>query len=142
MNFRVFSLIILFGVVGLSVFGFLGVSCERGGSWHCCIAEIMYQTACPHGDQSAYIDFHFGALKSFSAAVFGDAVPAFTFIFFVFLAALTPVFARNNEIPKKITINLFGLFNDFQESIFLFKQKYIRWLALHENSPAFLKTPV
>ena len=139
MNLPITILLIL-SIAGLAAFGFLGVLCESGAGHNCCIAELIAKTvtgqACPQNNALAYIDFHFGALKSLSTAVFG----AFDFVFIIFgLMGMVLVLARTgiyHKINLRLPLLLHYLSQDPMEGVFQFKKKYIRWLSLLEKCDA------
>lgn len=136
------TILLILSIVGLAAFGFLGFLCQNGGGHNCCIAEIIAKTVnrqtCPHNNIAAYIDFHFGALKSLSTAVFGAS--DFVFVIFVLLSmvvvlAMSGVYQRIN---LRLPVFLHYLSREPSESVFQFKKKHIRWLALRERRDACL----
>ena len=139
MNLPITILLIL-SIAGLAAFGFLGVLCESGAGHNCCIAELIAKTvtgqACPQNNALAYIDFHFGALKSLSTAVFGVS----DFVFMIFgLIGMVVALARTgvyHKISLRLPLLLHYLSQDPMEGVFQFKKNYLRWLALRERRDA------
>ena len=137
------TILLILSIIGLAAFGFFAVLCENGAGHNCCIAEIIAKTvtrqACPQNNALAYIDFHFGALKSLSTAVF-DA-PLFLFLAIVLLGLISVVLSSRifeHKINSRFSLFLYYLSQDSMEGVFQFKKSYLRWLALRERRDACL----
>src|SRR3989338_8134978 len=134
------TILLILSIIGLAAFGFFAVLCENGAGHNCCIAEIIAKTvtrrACPQNNALAYIDFHFGALKSLSTAVFGVS----DFVFMIFgLIGMVVALARTgvyHKISLRLPLLLHYLSQDPMEGVFQFKKNYLRWLALRERRDA------
>ena len=133
MKFSITTLLIL-SIIGLAAFGFFGVLCQNGAGHNCCIAELIAKTitgqACPENNTLAYIDFHFGALKSLSTAVLGAS--DFVFVIFGLLSMVVAlaITGVHHKINLRLPMFLRYLSQDQMEGVFQFKKNYIRWLAL------------
>ncbi|OGI91922.1 hypothetical protein A2933_01565 [Candidatus Nomurabacteria bacterium RIFCSPLOWO2_01_FULL_46_18] len=124
---KYFIVFLLIAFAGLAVFGafglHLGTQNHEGG----CIAANAKGIDCPKQNSLlAYITFHIDAYKDFSLASLSNIISvlllALTLVIFGFLLKppkLAPFRARlrNFSPPSKR------------------KQKFYRWLSLHENSP-------
>lgn len=136
MNFWV-SLLIIFGFLGVAVFGVLAMDHGRIGG---CLATIANGGFCPNvSNLLELISFYSGIFKSFSMAVLGQqALMAFLIILFMIEGALGRVtLIRQTNIFN----NLCFLQNRFPErAALVYKKDFISWLALHENSPAYFRT--
>lgn len=127
-----------FSLVGIAVFGFLGMS-HSGGENHQngCIAAISDGIDCP---QTAgvlnTVDFHVGAFKNFSNAVFGESflITLLLLALFLFVIELGSLFGNFLVFPELNRIlQRSHLYKSFSPP---FKIQFTHWLALHENSPA------
>lgn len=134
--------LLILSIIGLVAFGFLGILCGNGGGHGCCIAEVIAKTvtrqACPQSSVLAYIDFHFGALKSLSTAVFGTSGLALMILALISLIVSLATIDIYNRISLRLPVFLHYLSQDPLEGVFQFKKEHIRWLALHERCDAVL----
>lgn len=141
MNIYLTTLLIL-SILGLAAFGFLGILCGNGGGHGCCIAEVIAKTVnrqdCPQNNIAAYIDFHFGALKSLSTAVFGASVFASLIFALLGLVLALAIIILEHKINLRLPVFLHYLLREPSEGVFQFKKEHIRWLALHERRDAVL----
>ncbi|MBI2640333.1 MAG: hypothetical protein HYW91_00390 [Candidatus Sungbacteria bacterium] len=127
------ALIILSVLLGMGIFGFAGISCEAGAGAHCCLAEIINLSICPSENPLAVIDFHFGALQSFSTATIDAGVIAA----FLVLAVFTLVFsAALFSMTPDLHIITRGFWETLPRISASARVESLSWLALHENSPA------
>lgn len=145
MRMKYFGFLLMMGFIGISVFGTFGMHTQadmnmRGHDMPAsnCIGTTAQGVACP--EQANPIDFaafHIDAFKRFSTATFGESVItglslAFASLVFMGLAFFFPhrfdplqlAFYRHHRSGDS--------FSPPQE------REYLRWLALHENSPATL----
>ena len=134
--------ILIFGLAITAFFGVFSIGCDGGGctddahSW--CFAAQAEAAPCPsNANSGSFLNFHLGALKIFSSAVFGEYIraafmAALAFVFIIASAAyeiavggyMTPAMAysrRSDSVPR----------------FFSSARKFYRWLARHENSPAY-----
>ena len=124
---KYFVAFLLLSFVGLAVFGafslHLGMQNHEGG----CIAADAKGIDCPKQNSLlAYITFHLSAYKDFSLATLTNLISVFL------LALLLVVFGFILK-PPKLTFYRARLRNFSPPS--RRKQKFARWLSLHENSP-------
>jgi len=93
-----------------------------------CIATVANGFECPTGTNLA--DFHISAFKVFSSAVFS------TDIFIVLLMIVMGV--GSSMLLLKQTSLFFYKTRKKDNPRILFKENFISWLSLHENSPSFI----
>jgi hypothetical protein len=126
-----FIIFILFGFIGISVFGFAAMNLDAGHAHEGCIAAVVRGVLCPIGAEFDFLLFHLDTFMGFSMAVFADN-PLTAFTFFVMTLAAASY------------ILIFRIYASGQEHSFLLyriskppiKIEFSRWLSLHENSPA------
>ena len=129
---KVFPFLLVISLFSISTLGFLAIGHE--GSHGGCLAATAQGMPCPESNPLAYVNFHFGALKSFSQAVLDYGVSGALILFSLVLSLL--VFARSefSQIaalePKRYYRRLLSL-SPFPVTI-----AANHWLALHENSPS------
>lgn len=128
-----FTVFVLIGFVGIAVFGFAAMG--HGDDHGRCIAAAVKGMDCPEwGNIFSFANFHFDFFRSFSTAVFTDGIGAF-FSFLFFLA-----FWWFGVIPKfqfGLSFSRPSAAYQFLDSLSVADRQQSRWLALHENSPAF-----
>lgn len=135
------TILLVLSILGLAAFGFLGILCGNSGGHGCCIAEVIAKTVnrfdCPQNNIAAYIDFHFGALKSLSTAVFGVTSFALLISMLMSLVVLLVAVYHEYKISLRLPVFLHYLSQDPLEGVFQFKRKHIRWLALVSADAVF-----
>ena len=134
----VLTTLLIFGLLGIAVFGAFAMNHGSGYGHNGCIAATLHGADCPRGENTlSFLIFHLGAFQSFSIAVFGQTILSF----FSLLAALL-LLARIVISASYTTSESPGLHSRFRHFLKMpvssFQERIIRWLALHENSPAFL----
>ena len=123
--------IILFSI---TAFGFFAMG--HDGSHGGCLAATAKGASCPENNPLAYVNFHFGALKTFSQAVLDYGISGALILFSLVLSLL--VFARSESsqiaaLESKRYYRKFLLFSPFPITV-----ATNHWLALHENSPSVI----
>lgn len=114
--------------LAIAVFGFLAMDMENGDKHANCLAAAPGSAACPNGNAFAAAFFHIAAYKNFSAALL---VLALTLSF-----GLAALFISRFELsPPDLSPS--SKKYSFAFKIRASKNRLIRWLALHENSPSF-----
>ncbi|HEY4476913.1 MAG TPA: hypothetical protein VJB69_02975 [Candidatus Paceibacterota bacterium] len=103
-----------------------------------CIVAVTQGVACPKQvDLVDYLAFHFGAFKNFSTATRNDIV-TLSLIFSLFVAIeVTLSTLWGNLILPKLAYRRSKRLDRFDLNLSS-RHRLTRWLALHENSPAFL----
>mgnify|MGYP001587166866 FL=1 len=128
MRTAITSLLII-SFFGLAVFGFANMAMVDGHGHADCIANAVQGTVCPEAPGTiGFINFHAGAIKFFSTAVFGASVLAI-FAMFLALALATFVFICLYEQPL---IN-YRLPQFLLAPASLPKETLNHWLTLHEK---------
>ena len=126
---------LILSVVGIALFGVfaMGHGAEQGHSG--CIAATAQGGDCPkEASVLSFIAFHLGALRSFSTAIFSQSI---LFLFLVVVSLLSLI-AIGRAYARIDSPGLFLLKQSLESSASPLQQRIIRWLALHENSPAIL----
>jgi len=120
-----------FAVIGLFILGFISMAIfsayvmSVSGHGHSgCLAKAINGGDCPaESSLSALANFHLGAAKSFSSAIF------LAFALAIGLIALDVL----RQPRFSFSVLRRGIFN---LSVFFNKIALIRWIARHENSPS------
>jgi len=137
------TIILLTGFIGIVVFGLMTMNHRNSYDHKSCIVATAQGANCSEGtDSLSFVSFHLNAFKNFSTAVFGDNILSI-FLAIVALISLVGfgVSLRVNVQPPQL--GLFSRRRRFLKSFYSpFQKELTRWLALHENSPAFFKTPM
>lgn len=130
-----YATILLFGFLLVSLFGFTAMGQMDGRAHDGCIASFLNGAACPQNASANFnaVLFHANALKSFSMAVFGEHIMGtfFLWLFFLYSVWRAVFFAA----PLLFSQAAAGRFQKL--SPIPIRKELIRWLALHEESPAF-----
>lgn len=123
--------LIILSFLGMAVFSFLAMAGENGHMNLGCIASAVQNNAsCPENNPIGIINFHINAFKTFSLAVF----KYLNFAFLIFLSFLIILFS--GLIPGER--QTFGFVSRILRTEPKFQNRFIRWLALFEKSPATL----
>ncbi|MDP3996707.1 MAG: hypothetical protein Q8P86_03385 [bacterium] len=132
---RFFVTILILFFAGVSVFGVYNVG-ERGWQNVGCINALLKGEKCPQGNVSEFLNFHFGASKIFSTAVFTAGV--LVLAIFLLLAFAVDRFLKNTS-GKLLAVFIF-VRKRFQEPFIKseYRDKFTYWLSLLENSPSSL----
>lgn len=129
---RGFAIVLTISIAVIAVFGAFAMQHANAHGHVGCLAAAAPIETCPATGIVAMFLFHAEILKSLLLAVAsGYAAFAFFSLLIVFSFALAreragPLFARRHNTP---------LF--FFEKLSLSIAPFMRWLALHENSPSF-----
>ena len=116
------NLIAVLAFTAITVFGLMAM--DHSGGHYGCIAARASGAICPDASPWAVIGMHLKAFQSFSNAVFN---PIFAIFFSVFWL-----------LQKNKTGLLIGFRESFKRTVFSFAGQVIRWISLHENSPALI----
>lgn len=132
MKYFITSLLI-FSFLGVAVFGVLAMGHGKAGG---CLAMTANGGFCPRvSNLLELVSFYSGTFKGFSKAVFGQQalVALLIFAFLILTKFIKDTLAEKSDIVFVLRF----LQNRLPEKTgFLRKKEFIRWLALHENSPA------
>lgn len=129
----VFTSLLIVSFVSIAVFGIFGMHAgmqDHGGE---CIAATAQGTDCPkQANPVEYLTFHLDAFRDFSTATFGDIA---TSLLILSLLIIGIVFGglRGNLAPPRLAYSQIRRSDSFRPPS---QYGLIRWLALHENSPA------
>lgn len=129
--------ILSFGLISVTVFGFAAVHGANMNHWLGCISTTISRTACPASAENPFVpvNYHFGALKTVSTATFGatftDLIGAFLALAIVGLSFLRRSLA--SVLPQEFLRYARKI---FEPRLFVYQKEFVKWLALHINSPA------
>lgn len=131
-----FTTILLTSFIGIAIFGAFGMSHGQAHNMDLnnCIAATAKGIDCPKTVKPIdFIYFHINAYKGFSLAAFGESVMSrllleFTSLLFMGLAFFSLYLFKSSQLA-------FYRYR-FRDIFSPPQQELIRWLALHENSPA------
>ena len=132
------------GFVGISVFGTFGMHTQADMNMQGhdmppsnCIGATAQGVDCPkQADPIDFATFHIDAFKGFSTATFGENVLAGLLLLFASLVFMGLAFFFPNRFdPPRLAFYRYRFRDSFSPPQ---KREYLRWLALHENSPATL----
>ena len=134
----VLTTLLIFGLLGIAVFGVFAMNHGSGYGHNGCIAATLQGVDCPKGENTlSFLTFHLGVFQSFSTAVFGQ-----TILSFLLLGVPLLLLARIVISTLYIAPGSPGPHSRLRYFLRLspssFQKRILRWLALHENSPAFL----
>lgn len=133
-----FTTIVLVSFIGIAVFGVFGMSHGQAHDMgpNNCIAATAKGMDCPkEAEPIDFAVFHIDAYKGFSLATFGESAMsalllAFASLLFIGLAFFSPHLFK----PPQLAFYKHRFRDAFSPPQ---QQEITRWLALHENSPAF-----
>lgn len=128
---RIFAILLIASVAIIALFGALAMQ-HAGEHGHVgCLSAAAPVSACPANSAVAMFLFHAGILKSLLLAVVSGYV---SFALLSLLVIIACVFIRNRtgHSPLSRYLAPLFLFDKFSHSA----APFMRWLALHENSPA------
>ncbi|OGN28373.1 MAG: hypothetical protein A3A33_05135 [Candidatus Yanofskybacteria bacterium RIFCSPLOWO2_01_FULL_49_25] len=122
-------IIILCSFVGIASFGLLAMhyGTDQGGN-SSCIGAIAQGSDCPSTDIFSSVIFHFNSSRIFSTAVFGQSI--LLLLIAIVMLSCTDIAIIDTSNPRK---------NSFVIRVPFLSPHIIHWLALHENSPAFIE---
>ena len=129
------AILLFISFVGVVVLGFSVMTHANGHNLNGgCFAATARGVNCPEQVKLDYVSFHLEAFRSFSLAIFGESLAnillfMFSLILFVGFGVFPSFFS------KSFQFNL----GRYKSRIYFSssqKQELVRWLALHENSPA------
>jgi len=124
------NLIAVLAFTAITVFGLMAM--DHSGGHYGCIAARASGAICPDASPWAVIGMHLKAFQSFSNAVFN---PIFTIFILAIFAIFFSIFWL---LQKNKTGLLIGFRESFKRTVFSFAGQVIRWISLHENSPALI----
>ncbi len=128
---RAFAILLTISISVIAVFGAFAMQHASEYGHVGCLAAAAPAPACPVGDVVTIFLFHVEILKGLSLAI-ASGYMALTILSLLFIIAFVlarerarPLLARQCAVPL------------FLDKIFLSAAPFMRWLALHENSPSF-----
>ena len=128
-----FAAILLVSFTGLAVFGIFGIHAGMQNHDGSCIAAKVQGTDCPtQSNPVNYLTFHLDAFNNFLTAAFSDGA---TLLLILFLCAIGIISGalRGDVAHPQFAYCRFKRSDSFTSPL---QFGLIRWLALHENSPA------
>jgi len=129
------TLILLIGFVGISVFGFSVFSHGMSDSGSGCITSPIDGTPCPTNIVAMTLQ-HVSALQTLTVSVIPSFFSWLSLFAFILLISFSIVFFYKNLLHPKSEL-LYQRFRDLKLKSLYSHQKFISWLSLFENSPAF-----
>lgn len=125
---RSLASILFISLTGITLLGFLAMEAEGGDG---CLAVIAAGGVCMSDNSPlAIANFHLNFLKSFSLAIFASLlVLAVAFIWFKISVGFL-----DKDIFSAVAARIFNICDGF---VSFSKRQFMRWLAIHENSPGF-----
>ncbi|MBI4085897.1 MAG: hypothetical protein HY433_01475 [Candidatus Liptonbacteria bacterium] len=131
----ILTILLVGSFIGVAVFGFAGMHNGMEAHDGDCIAATAQGAGCSkQASPVDYAAFHLNAFKIFSSAAFSEN---FLSVLLPALAALLLIglgfFRQFLFMPPQPILSRHKFRNTFS---FPQKREFIRWLALHENSPA------
>lgn len=133
-----FAILTIIGFLGIAVFGIFGMNHGTIHSLNGCIAASVQSMNCSIYEKAfSFLTFHFEFFKGFSTAVFGKNFNAALLIAAAFLSAVGLLVS--SSLKKALADAPFFTGANSSNSIALpIKRQFVRWLAIHENSPSAL----
>lgn len=132
--------ITLLSFVSVAVFGFMGMTREGGHmtASGTCVASTAQHATCPQDTSSVqFAVFHLTAYKGFSLAAFGESLMS-QLLLVCALAFLAVVLAFPSQLHM-LSSRVAHYRHQLKDPSFLSHTRaLVRWIALHENSPATL----
>lgn len=133
------TILLTLSFAGIAIFGAFAMNHEMGhdSDFGSCIGATTQGIDCPTGkDFLPFVGFHLDAFKNMSTTILGQSV--LFFLLLIGLSFLYIVFGYGKSKRESDTPHRLQRFKIFLEQSLTFsQQKIVRWLALHENSPAF-----
>ncbi len=117
------SIVLLFGFVGVAVFGFLAMNHVGAEGHGGCLAAQARNTECPGSGDSDLGLFHINAFKSFSLAIVLAVLSLAVFFSLSKEKLLVPIAFQGTNAPEVFEFTSFRAFRE--------------WLTLLENSPSY-----
>jgi len=132
------TVVLIVSFVSIGTFGFAGMShgninIENHDS-NCIWATSQATDCSKQGNPIDYLALHFNAFKDFSTAAFG-ALATTLLIFSLFIVGATFSLLTGNLASPKLNLRYHWL-KQLDSLRSLSQYRLIRWLSLHENSPA------
>lgn len=130
---RTFAISLIVSIVAIAVFGALAMQHASEHGHVGCLAAATPAPACPTSDVVAMFLLHAGILKGLLLAIVnGYAALALVSLLFIIVFVLMREQAGYSPIHRSPAPLFF--FEKFSHS----SAPFMRWLALHENSPSFI----
>ena len=124
--------IVIIAFVAIAVGGFLAMS--RDAHHYGCIAETATGANCPENNIFAAANFHLDVFRNFSTATFGTNLLASLLVLVLLVIGTGLSTLLGSLVPPRLNF-AYSRYGSEQFSPPP-KQQFLRWLALHENSPA------
>ncbi|KKW19989.1 MAG: hypothetical protein UY63_C0003G0002 [Parcubacteria group bacterium GW2011_GWA2_51_10] len=126
------AFILAISFLAVALFGFSDAHLGMQSHGSDCVAATVLSADCPRGGSLfASFAFHMDAFKDFTAATASSAA----LLLFALAFALVLVFVGSSLSPPQFKDRIFYSLYAFNRS----RDRWLlRWLALHENSPATL----
>lgn len=130
------TIILFLGFVSIAVFGVFGMHAGMQNHNGGCIAATSQRTNCPkQSDPLEYLTFHLNAFRGFSMATFGENILVSLFAITLLVVGAGLALFLGNPASPQLDFAYFR-YRQRENLISPPEQRLLRWLALHENSPA------
>lgn len=133
-----FTTFLIFSFIGVAVFGIFSMHADTQNHDGGCIAMASQGKDCPKQiNPFDYTAFHLNAFRGFSTTTFNNGFSASLLLLFLLVAGMGVGVRGDKLISQELSLATSHrpgseLFDRSQ------KYKFLRWLSLHENSPAAL----
>jgi hypothetical protein len=128
---------LLVGFIAISVFGIFSMSDVGHDHADTCIAATAQGADCPkESNPLSYLAFHLDGFKSLSSITVGENTLVLLITLVFFIAGVGAALERSNLVAPPLD-RAYALRKNWQLFNVSSKRAITRWLALHENSPAF-----
>ncbi len=128
--------ILFLGFVNIAVFGVFGMHSGMQNHDSGCIAATAQGTGCPkQSDSLEYLTFHLDAFREFSTATSGENILASLLALTLLAAGAGLALFLGNLALSQLDFAYFR-YKQCENFSSPPEQQLLRWLALHENSPA------
>ena len=131
-----FISILLVSFVGIAVFGVFSMHLSAQSHDNGCIVSSIQRIGCPkQSDLVSYLTFHTDVFKGFSTAVFGKNFLTSLLALVLLVVGVGSAFLFSDLSSRKLS-PVYTRHRKCESFKSPPEQQLLRWLALHENSPA------
>ncbi|MBI2121632.1 MAG: hypothetical protein HYT98_00775 [Candidatus Sungbacteria bacterium] len=137
----ILAAIVILSIMGIANAGVFAMDHGSDNSHKGCIASAAKGIDCPEDTVSlVFLNFHFDALKSILTATFAKNLLGILAAFLMSVLTFW-IFGAGNFWHSPALIGIYSNRHLSEWPVSSRHRKFIRWLALHENSPSFFKAP-
>lgn len=133
---KLFTTILIASFIGIAMFGVFDMHAESQNHDGRCAFAASQGADCPKKVNPVdYISFHFNALKNLSTAIFNDGFFISFLLLALFMLGISLETLQSNIIHPNFSFVY--RWHELKQYRVPPKHQFLRWLALHENSPTF-----